>query len=78
MILILFPGHWRFIEFNYHFRVLSLLLDFIDENSWPLDGIIRTEVLETLSEVVPEVILEHFLDWYTTENSQSKLDLNPK
>lgn len=55
-----------------------MLLDFIDENSWPLDGIIRTEVLETLSEVVPEVILEHFLDWYTTENSQSKIDLNPK
>ncbi|XP_034242645.1 sister chromatid cohesion protein DCC1 isoform X2 [Thrips palmi] len=62
-------GHWRFLEFNYHFRVLSLILGLVDENSWPLNGVVRGEVLETLSDVVPTVILDHLLDWYCTENS---------
>ncbi|KAJ1527032.1 hypothetical protein ONE63_008576 [Megalurothrips usitatus] len=61
-------GCWRFLEFNYHFRVLSLILGLVDENSWALNGVLRCEVLDTLGDVVPSVILNHLLDWYTDEN----------
>ena len=44
-----------------------MILGLVEENSWPLDGIIRNEVLETLNDVVPIVILNHLLDWYTCE-----------
>lgn len=71
--LLFSTGHWRFLEFNYHFRVLSLILGLVDENSWPLTEVVRNEVLETLSDVVPTVILSHLLDWYCTENSDSEL-----
>lgn len=61
-------GFWRCLEFNYHFRVLSSILSLLDENSWPINGVLRHEVLETLNDLVPEVILNHLMDWYTSEN----------
>ncbi|KAK3915302.1 Sister chromatid cohesion protein DCC1 [Frankliniella fusca] len=61
-------GYWRCLEFNYHFRVLSSVLQVVDENSWPLNGLVCKEVLESLEELVPEVILNHLMEWYTFEN----------
>lgn len=54
--------------------MLSLILSLVEENSWPLDGIIRSEVLETLNDVVPIVILDHLLDWYTHEMDNLRPD----
>ncbi|CAH1640715.1 unnamed protein product [Spodoptera littoralis] len=62
---VLLDGHYRLLEFEYEFRVLSYMLDLIDENSWPLDKISREVTIESLKELVPLPILEAMFRFYT-------------
>ncbi|KAF9411605.1 hypothetical protein HW555_009677 [Spodoptera exigua] len=62
---VLLDGHYRLLEFEYEFRVLSYMLDLIDENSWPLDKISREVTIESLKELVPLSILEAMFRFYT-------------
>ncbi|KAJ8710177.1 hypothetical protein PYW07_009543 [Mythimna separata] len=61
-------GHYRLLEFDYEFRVLSYMLDLIDENSWLLDRISKETTIESLKELVPLPILEATFRFYTTES----------
>ncbi|XP_047540073.1 sister chromatid cohesion protein DCC1 [Vanessa atalanta] len=60
--------HYRLLEFDYEFRVLSYLLDLIDENSWSLDKISKEVTLESLKDLVPECILKAMFMFYSEES----------
>ncbi|KAM3961440.1 sister chromatid cohesion protein DCC1 [Aphomia sociella] len=64
---ILIDGYYRLLEFDYEFRVLSYMLDLIEENSWPLDRISRETTLESLKDLVPRPILEAMFRFYAKE-----------
>lgn len=58
-------GHYRLLEFDYEFRVLSYMLDLIEENSWPLDRVSKEVTLDSLKELVPQSIVEAMFRFYT-------------
>ncbi|XP_041975696.1 sister chromatid cohesion protein DCC1 [Aricia agestis] len=60
--------HYRLLDFDYEFRVLSYMLDLIEENSWALDRISREETLESLKDLIPRPILEAMFRFYTEES----------
>lgn len=59
-------GYYRILEFDYEFRVLSYMLDLIEENSWPLERISKEITLDSLKDLVPAPILESVFKFYTT------------
>lgn len=59
-------GLYRLLEFDYEFRVLSYMLDLIDENSWVFDRISKEVTMDSLKELVPNSILEAMFRFYTT------------
>ncbi|PZC72165.1 hypothetical protein B5X24_HaOG211790 [Helicoverpa armigera] len=59
-------GFYRLLEFDYEFRVLSYMLDLIDENSWVFDRISKEVTMESLKELVPNSILEAMFRFYTS------------
>lgn len=61
-------GYIRLIEFEYHFRVLSYMLKLIDENSWRLDEINYETTIESLSEIVPDFVINAVFNYYTKES----------
>lgn len=60
----LINGNWRFLEHDYHFRVLSQLLGLIESNSWPLDQIPIGECLSELKDIIPDPVLHHLFQMY--------------
>lgn len=58
-------GFWRTLEHDYHFRIMTQILNLIEHNSWALDGVSKCETLESLSELVPPEILRQCFEWYT-------------
>ncbi|XP_075985772.1 sister chromatid cohesion protein DCC1 [Anticarsia gemmatalis] len=58
-------GYYRLLEFDYEFRVLSYMLDLIDENSWLLDRISKETTLDSLKDLVPPPILAAMFKFYT-------------
>ncbi|KPJ19707.1 Sister chromatid cohesion protein DCC1 [Papilio machaon] len=63
-------GYYRLLEFDYEFRVLSYMLDLIEENSWPLNRISKEITFESLKDLVPESVLEALFRFYTVETSK--------
>lgn len=61
--------YYRLLDFEYEFRVLSFMLDLIEENSWPLDKISKEVTLDSLKELVPPPILEAMFRFYTKKSS---------
>ena len=71
-------GKWYTLQADYKMKVLSLITNFIEENSWPLDGVVREETLRELSEIekrgVVEKVFDAFLD--PTDSGGEKYSLN--
>ncbi|XP_045455623.1 sister chromatid cohesion protein DCC1 [Melitaea cinxia] len=61
-------GYYRLLEFDYEFRVLSYMLDLIEENSWPLNKISKEITFESLKDLVPKCILEAMFMFYTDKS----------
>lgn len=61
-------GYLRLLEFDYEFRILSYMLDLIEENSWSLDKVSKEVTLVALKDLVPEVVLEAMFRFYTSES----------
>uniref|UniRef100_A0A0A9WMG4 Sister chromatid cohesion protein DCC1 n=1 Tax=Lygus hesperus TaxID=30085 RepID=A0A0A9WMG4_LYGHE len=57
-------GRWRMLDHEYQFRALSFLLNLIEGNSWPADGVPIGETMSTLNGLVPDVILDHICRVY--------------
>lgn len=58
-------GYMRVLDYAYEFRVVTLMTSMIDENSWELDEVNRTETIEALDGLVPIEIREAVFDYYT-------------
>ncbi|GLH06784.1 Sister chromatid cohesion protein DCC1 [Gryllus bimaculatus] len=58
-------GRWRMLDPKYQLRVLSLILGVVEENSWTFDAVVKDEVCQALSEIVPAEILIQCFSWYT-------------
>ena len=71
-------GKWFTLQADYKMKVLSLITNFIEENSWPLDGVVREETLRELAEIenrdVVEKVFDAFLD--PTDDGGGKYSLN--
>ncbi|XP_037081419.1 sister chromatid cohesion protein DCC1-like, partial [Pollicipes pollicipes] len=61
---LLMDGQYRQLECEYEFHVFSLVMKFIDENSWSADAVRRPPTLETLSELEPEAVVTACFDRY--------------
>ncbi|XP_053618193.1 sister chromatid cohesion protein DCC1 [Plodia interpunctella] len=61
-------GYYRLLDFDYEFRVLSYMLDLIEENSWPLDRISKEITLDSLKDLVPLTILDSMFEFYSVES----------
>ncbi|CAG5055274.1 unnamed protein product [Parnassius apollo] len=59
--------HYRLLDFDYEFRVLSYMLDLIEENSWPLNRISKKITFDSLKDLVPLAVLEALFKFYTIE-----------
>ncbi|XP_021914088.1 sister chromatid cohesion protein DCC1 isoform X2 [Zootermopsis nevadensis] len=70
-------GAWRFLEHEYHFRVLSYILNFVDENSWPINQVNKTETLQSLAALVPMDILDQCFSWYAEETVAASKEGEP-
>ncbi|XP_054275596.1 sister chromatid cohesion protein DCC1 isoform X2 [Macrosteles quadrilineatus] len=57
-------GHWRLLEFDYHFRVLSYFLNLVDSNSWNVMCIPYKETVDNLEDLMPRPILDHVFHQY--------------
>ena len=53
------------LEHSYHFEVLTRLLNLVEENSWAYNQVNKVELIETLSDLIPEEILYECFDWYS-------------
>ncbi|XP_022256751.1 sister chromatid cohesion protein DCC1-like isoform X2 [Limulus polyphemus] len=58
-------GFWRMLDFDYQFSVFNHIVNLVDSNSWPSDGIPLQAVLDTLEDLIPRKILEECFHWYT-------------
>lgn len=58
-------NYYRLLDFDYEFRVLSYMLDLIEENSWPLNKISKEVTLDSLKDLVPGSILGAMFNFYT-------------
>lgn len=74
-----FEGRIRVFDIEYEYRLLSLLLGVVTENSWPISRIEREETLNAISDAIaPPDIVRAMFDIYTfpsTEQSSSTRDL---
>lgn len=61
-------GFYRLLEFDYEFRVLSYMLDLIEENSWHLEKISKEITLDSLKDLCPLSIIESMFKFYTEES----------
>lgn len=60
----------RVLDIEYEYRLLSLMLGIVTENSWSLDRIDREETLATISETIaPAQIVASLFDTYAKPNA---------
>ncbi|XP_015112003.1 sister chromatid cohesion protein DCC1 [Diachasma alloeum] len=66
-------GYYRLIAFEYEARALTLMLDFMEENSWPPDEVDKEETFKALEELIPRPIFDLIFDKYTTKSAKSEM-----
>lgn len=72
-----FEGRMRVFDIEYEYRLLSLLLGVVTENSWPIDAIDRDETLNAISETIaPAPMVQAMFDMYTFPSQQSTSSRN--
>ena len=59
----------RVLEYEYEYRTISHMLGLINENSWKLDEIDRTETINALKGIVPLAVVEGLFDLYTEKST---------
>lgn len=65
-------GRMRVFDIEYEYRLLSLLLGVVTENSWQIDAIDRTESLNAITETIaPATLVQTVFDLYTFPSPQS-------
>ncbi|XP_055838412.1 sister chromatid cohesion protein DCC1 [Episyrphus balteatus] len=64
-------GFIRVLDYEYEYRVISLMMAIISENSWQLNEVDKVETIAALEEIVPKQIVEGIFNIYAqpVENS---------
>ncbi len=57
-------NRYYLLEEAYRMKVLSDILKFAEENSWPLDGVVRQQTIDTLQELEPRELVAQVFDQY--------------
>ncbi|XP_071965830.1 sister chromatid cohesion protein DCC1-like [Antedon mediterranea] len=63
-------GYWRLLSFEYKSRVLTCILNLVEENSWHLSAVPLQDVLNMLDYLEPRCILKHILECYSEKSKQ--------
>ena len=67
-------GKWFLLDDDYRMRILSMITNFMEENSWPMDGLVKSETVEALKEIEPEDIIRQVFEQYTKEDTHLSVD----
>ncbi|XP_032585480.1 sister chromatid cohesion protein DCC1 [Drosophila mojavensis] len=65
-----FDGHIRILDYEYEYRIISLMLGLISENSWALDEVEREETIYALQGIAPEPVVAGLFDIYTVPSDR--------
>lgn len=69
----------RVLDIDYEYRIMSLMLGVVTENSWPLNGVDRDETLAAISEIIaPPQIVESIFDLYAKPSIGEATSSNAK
>jgi sister chromatid cohesion protein DCC1 len=58
-------GFMRLLSYEYEYRVVTLMISLIVENSWKLDEIEREATIEALDGIIPNEITQAIVEYYT-------------
>lgn len=67
-------GFWQIPEFDYQFKIVSLITNLIGKQGWPLDGIPYEKALNELSKLQPRTVMAQCLDYYLQPMHAEKED----
>ena len=67
-----FKGRWILLDMDYRLRLLTLITNYVEENSWPLDKVRKTETIKTLEGIEPESLLSQVFDLYLSKNENEE------
>ncbi|EAA07032.4 AGAP010703-PA [Anopheles gambiae str. PEST] len=60
----------RMLDIEYEYRVLTLLLSVVSENSWELDAIDKDVTLEAMQGIIPFEVVDGMFNVYTTPSER--------
>ncbi|CAG5074035.1 Similar to dscc1: Sister chromatid cohesion protein DCC1 (Danio rerio) [Cotesia congregata] len=66
-------GYYRLISFEFESKALTLMLDFMEENSWKINSVNKEETYEALQDLIPRPIFDTIFDKYAVKNSDDDL-----
>ncbi|XP_311420.5 sister chromatid cohesion protein DCC1 [Anopheles gambiae] len=61
----------RMLDIEYEYRVLTLLLSVVSENSWELDAIDKDVTLEAMQGIIPFEVVDGMFNVYTTPSERT-------
>ncbi|CRK92614.1 CLUMA_CG006166, isoform A [Clunio marinus] len=64
-------GFMRLLDYGYEYRVVTLMMSVMTENSWGLEEVDRNETLTALDGIVPNEITEAMFEFYTEEVAET-------
>lgn len=64
-------GFMRLMDYSYEYRVVTLMMSLIVENSWNLNEIDKEETISALDGIIPIEIAEASFDYYTEEDPET-------
>ncbi|XP_034939422.1 sister chromatid cohesion protein DCC1 isoform X2 [Chelonus insularis] len=62
-------GFYRLISFEFESKALTMMLDFMEENSWSLNQVNKEETYEALKELIPRPIFDMVFHKYAARNA---------
>lgn len=65
-------GLMRLLDYGYEYRVVTLMMSLITENTWRLDEVDRDETIAALKGIIPEEITQAMFDYYTEAVPESE------
>ena len=63
-------GRYYLMDVAYRMKVVSDILKFVDENSWPLDRVDKGQTIDTLQELEPPELVAQVFDQYFSPNEE--------
>lgn len=70
-------GYMRLLTYDYEYRVVTLMMSLIVENSWSLNEVDKDETIQALNGIIPDEVTQEMFDFYTGEVQEtSKFSYN--